>query len=68
MGCIACEVDFGVKFISPFKAMTGSEGRAEFPTSDQPTMLVGYRVCILMPDNIPEGSVGVAEEGRKSAQ
>ena len=68
MGCIACEVDFGVEFFLPFKTMTGSEGHAEFSASDQRPMLVGYRVCILMPDNIPEGGVGVAEEGRKSAQ
>ena len=68
MGCIACEVDFGVEFFPPFKTMTGSKGHAEFSAPDQPTMLVGYRVRILMPDNIPEGSVGIAQEGRKSAQ
>ena len=68
MGCIACEVDFGVKFFLPFKAMTGSKGRAEFSASDQRPMLVGHCMPVFMPDNIPEGGVGVAEEGRKSAQ
>lgn len=68
MGCIGREVDLWIECIPFVKIMTGSEGCGKFPASDQPTMLVGHRVPILMPDNIPEGGVGVAQNGRKSAQ
>jgi hypothetical protein len=68
MGCIACEVDFGVEFFPPFKTMAGSKGHAEFPAAHQSSMLVGHCMPVFMPDNIPECSVRIAQKGRKSAQ
>jgi hypothetical protein len=68
MGCIGREVELRVKFLPFFKTMTGSKDRAEFSAAHQPSMLVGHCVRILMPDNIPEGGVGTAQQGGKSAQ
>ena len=68
MGCIGCEVELWIEFIPFVKIMTGSEGCGKFPAAHQAPMLVSHCVRILMPDNIPEGGVGIAQQGGKSAQ